>query len=226
MARELIEPAAAKPRLAMTYEAWLEWAGEQERKTEWVDGEVIVFMPTTVRHADVVGFLYTLLLHYARFLNLGRVLAESVEMRLAGAARVPDVLFVAREHLDRLTDKRLLGPADLVVEVVSEDSVARDREEKFREYAAAGVPEYWLIDARPGEQRADFYQRTEEGVYRPMPLDADGRYQSKVVPGFWLRPEWLWQEPLPNAWLLVATIDPAARAALDALDAGGQDDDG
>lgn len=38
------------------------------------------------------------------------------------------------------------GPADLVVGIVSPDSVGRDRGEKFYEYAQGGVPEYWLID--------------------------------------------------------------------------------
>jgi Uma2 family endonuclease len=54
-----------------------------------------------------------------------------------GPARQPDLLFVAREHLDRLTETRLSGPADFVVEVVSDDSVARDRADKFYEYQAA-----------------------------------------------------------------------------------------
>ena len=49
---------------------------------------------------------------------------------------------MAREHLERLTEARLSGPADLVVEVVSDDSVARDRADKFYEYQAAGITEY------------------------------------------------------------------------------------
>lgn len=54
--------------------------------------------------------------------------------------------FVASEHLDRLKETYLDGPADLVVGIVSPDSVGRDRGEKFYEYAQGGVPEYWLID--------------------------------------------------------------------------------
>jgi len=38
---------------------------------------------------------------------------------------------VAREHADRITDERVAGPADLIVEVISDDSVGRDRGDKF-----------------------------------------------------------------------------------------------
>ena len=36
-----------------------------------------------------------------------------------GNAREPDILYVAHENLHRLTDTRLAGPADLLIEVVS-----------------------------------------------------------------------------------------------------------
>ncbi len=215
MAHEVIDRGvvgAQRPR--MGYDEWLRWNPEGVR-SEWVNGEVIVFVPTTVRHADLVGFLYTLLSSYARFFALGRVFMETVEMRLAHAGRVPDILFVARDHLDRLSDKRLLGPADLVVELISDDSVERDREEKFREYAAAGIPEYWLLDGRSGHHQSDFYHLAPDGTYRHVPLDSDGRYRSAAVPGFWFRPDWLWHDPLPDALACFAAIAPdAVRAAL------------
>jgi len=213
MAREVAEPGTAgERRLTMTYEQWLAWAVGDNRKSEWVDGEVIVFMPTTVRHALVAGFLYKLLSLYVELLDLGEVLAETVEMRFAHAAREPDILFVKRENLHRLTDKRLLGPADLVVELVSDESETRDTVEKVAEYQAQGVPEYWLLDPRPNRQRADFYQLID-GLYRAVPPDEDGRYRSAALPGFWLRPDWLWQEPLPDTLTCLLAIAPEAIAA-------------
>jgi Uma2 family endonuclease len=108
--------------------------------------------------------------------------------------REPDLLFVAQEHLKRLKETHLDGPADLAVEVVSPESVGRDRGEKFYEYAQGGVPEYWLID--PQTKQAEFYQ-LEEGRYRVAFSGDEGRYQALVLPDFWLRVEWLWQDPLP-----------------------------
>ena len=75
-------------------------------------------------------------------------------------------------------------PADLVVEVISTESVARDSSEKFYEYQANGVREYWVIDPRPGLARADFWVLDDHGAYRPVPIGADGFYLSTVLPNF------------------------------------------
>jgi len=82
------------------------------------------------------------------------------------------------------------------LEIVSPESKARDRGEKFYEYEAAGVGEYWLID--PDRQQAEFYRLGADGHYWLFTADAEGVYRSEVLPGLWLRVEWLWQEPLPK----------------------------
>ena len=56
---------------------------------------------------------------------------------------------MASERLDRVHRTYLDGPADLVVEIVSPESAGRDRGEKYYEYEAAGIPEYWLLTRRP-----------------------------------------------------------------------------
>ena len=209
MAQTVTPPAAQEQRIAMTYEEFLAW-GEESQQMEWVDGEVIVFMPPTDKHQAVIVFLTTLLAAFVDLFDLGAVRVAPFEMRVQpdGASREPDVLFVAREHLDRLTPERLAGPADLVIEVISDSSLRRDRTDKFYEYQEAGVLEYWLFDPRPGKERADFWHLTAQGKYEPVLPDAEGRYHSAVLPGFWLRPDWLWQNPLPNAVATMAAIAP------------------
>jgi Uma2 family endonuclease len=110
--------------------------------------------------------------------------------------------------LNRLTEQRLVGPADLIIEIVSTESVSRDRREKFLEYAAAGVPEYWWIDPRPRQLRFEPFSLNSSGNYEPIPPDAQGRFYSLALPGFWLDPTWLWQDPLPEPLPLLLTIAP------------------
>jgi Uma2 family endonuclease len=197
-------------RWPMTYEAWRAWEVEG-LKSEWVDGEVIVFMPATIRHGDVMVFLAALLTAYNRFRDLG-VVAGSVAMRVGGRGRAPDIFFVRADQRDRVSEYGMDGPADLVVEIVCEDSVDRDYHEKFKEYADAGVPEYWTVDTRLDMRGARFFHLVA-GTYQPIPMDADGRVWSMVVEGFWVRPEWFVQDPLPSVLDCMREIAPEILAA-------------
>jgi len=194
----LLSPAEP-PR--MSYEEFLAWADE-DTLAEWVDGEIIMTSPASDRHQDLARFLTSVLGIFVETQELGVIRPAPFQMKLE-QGREPDLLFVAREHLDRLGGACLDGPADLVVEIVSPESAGRDRGEKFYEYARGGVPEYWLID--PQMESVEFY-RLEGGRYRLAFSGEAGRYEARVLPGFWLRVEWLWQKPLPSPVQTVAEI--------------------
>jgi Uma2 family endonuclease len=180
----------------MTYDEWQKWADE-DTHSEWVDGEVVEFVTATALHQRALLLFSALLLWYVERFDLGEVLVAGLHLRVEGAEREPDVLFVAKEHVDRIDGTRLIGPADLVVEIISDDSVDRDKREKFAQYAAAGVPEYWLFDPRPGEEWGKLYVCGADGTYQELPADAFGRLHSTVVPGFWFDPAWLWHDSRP-----------------------------
>lgn len=206
MARTTIDRPRQERRLRMSYEEFLAWADEDVH-AEWVDGEVTVFVTPGTRHQRIALFLIKLLSFYVDRFGLGEVMVAPFEMRILGgrSSRAPDILFVRRERLDRIDRRRLEGPADLVVEIVSDESVRRDRSEKLKEYQEAGVAEYWIVDARDGKEEFVPYRLAADGMYEAAPLDADGRYSAATVPGFWLRPAWLWMDPLPEPIELVMT---------------------
>ncbi len=181
------------PPAKMSYEEFLAWADE-DTLAEWVNGEVIMLSPASYPHQDLRDFLVVVLRIYVETRHLGRVLSAPFQMKLERSGREPDLLFVSRERMDIVRHTYLDGPADLAVEIVSPESVARDRGEKFVEYEAAGVREYWLLD--PERRRAEFYQLGADNRYQFALPDAEGIYRSKVVPGFWLRIDWLWERPL------------------------------
>ncbi|MBI5303173.1 MAG: Uma2 family endonuclease [Chloroflexi bacterium] len=204
LAQTSIQPTE-RPKI--TYEEFLASSGE-DLHAEWVNGEVIVHMTAKPLHQKILGFLYVLLEQFVRVFDLGEVFMAPTQMKATptGSGREPDIFFVAREHLDRVLENRLAGPADLVVEIISDDSVSRDLDEKFFEYQEAGVPEYWIIDPRPRRQRAWFYQRDARGQYQTAPVGDDGIYRSTSVPGFWINVNWLWQEDLPDPLSVFAEI--------------------
>ncbi|HLJ81499.1 MAG TPA: Uma2 family endonuclease [Ktedonobacterales bacterium] len=188
----------------VTYEAFLDWADE-DTHAEWVDGKVIMASPVSLRHQDIVNFLLDILSTYVRIHALGKVADGPFQMKLATSGREPDLLFVTTEHVDRLQSTYLNGPADLVVEVVPPESVSRDWTTKFAEYQKAGIPEYWVIDSVRND--AAFYQLNEAGQYQRIAPDANGVYTSRIVPGFWLRVAWLWQDSLPQTVPTLLEID-------------------
>jgi Uma2 family endonuclease len=203
----------------MTYEEFLAWADE-DTLAEWVAlpgeevGEVIMTSPASNRHQDVSGFLESVMRMYVEARNLGVLRSAPFQMKLEHG-REPDLIFLRREHLDRLKENYLDGPADLVVEIVLPESVGRDRGEKFYEYARGGVPEYWLIE--PEMQWTEFY-RLEGERYRVVLDGREGEYRSQVLPGFWLRVEWLWQEPLPSPLRALAEIVGMDAALVEAFE--------
>jgi Uma2 family endonuclease len=177
-----------------TFEEYLAWPGE-EKKVEWVDGEITVMAASSIRHELLLGFLQFVLKAYTLKHNSGLIFTSNVAMKLAAdrRGRQPDLLFISHERARLLRENHLDGPADLVVEIVSPESVGRDRGEKFVEYEAAGIREYWYLD--PQRQEVEFYRLDDAGRYRNAPID-DGVFRSQVINGFWLRVAWLWE--LPN----------------------------
>jgi Uma2 family endonuclease len=75
----------------------------------------------------------------------------------AGVSNIPDGMFISWDALERgraryvgEQDKAIEveGSPDMVMEVVSRSSVRKDTVSLMKCYWAAGVKEYWLVDAR------------------------------------------------------------------------------
>lgn len=196
-----VEPLETDPHPGrrMTEEEFVAWCRGFERvRAEWVDGEVVVMSPVNLEHLCLSEFLFRVMVDFVEARDLGAVHgADFINRFRAGdrlLRRLPDLWFVTKGRLDLLRPTYLDGPPDLAVEIVSPDSVARDYREKYLDYQAAGVREYWIID--PLTDNLEAFHRAG-GAFRPI-AEAEGRVASEVLPGFFLRPDWLWQDPLPK----------------------------
>lgn len=205
--------------LRMTWEEFLEF--DYEGQAEWVDGEVVFEMVTKV-HAVALSFISFFLRSFCDATGLGKAFTEPYVMRAVPgkSGRSPDIFVLLNASLPRMGDKFLDGPADLAVEIISDTSIRRDRDDKFREYAEGGVSEYWIIDARPGFERADFFVLAPDPAhpgrkaYRPVPIGDDGVYHSTILPGLWLQVAWLWQEDAVPLKCIAAVVGRERLLAL------------
>ena len=126
---------------------------ETNRIIELSEGRLTITPSPTDRHQRVLGELYFLLRSYVGAKKLGEIRMSPMDTRLwKGKIRQPNIVFMSNEHLDRITEVRW-GIPDLVVEVLSKETVRVDREDKYLEYQKAGVQEYWIVD--PFEQNIE-----------------------------------------------------------------------
>ena len=180
----------------ITFEEYLEQSSDT-RICEWIDGEVITMPGASFEHQTLSDFLLKVVSFFVESKNLGLVISSPFAMKLESQrrGREPDILFVSKERQHLFKKTYLDGAADLAIEIISPESVGRDRGEKFVEYEAAKIQEYWLID--PERKQVEFYRLNSDGFYQLAPTP-EGVFQSEVLPGFFLRVVWLWQEPLPT----------------------------
>jgi len=180
----------------MTAEQYAQWAFQQNFESEWVDGEVITRAPISSERDHLQWWIRNLLQFYVERRDLGLVIGPEFQVRLPRPSRrEPDILFVAKQRLVLLKPTYLDGPPDLAVEIVSPSSESRDWREKYLEYQAAGVRECWVID--PMSQNIEAYAMGTNQSYSLID-ENEGKLASTVVPGWYVKPAWLWQQPRPS----------------------------
>jgi Uma2 family endonuclease len=122
------------------------WLTDRSRRLiEYADGEIEVLAMPTEAHQAILTLLTRALLQYLD--PRGGVLRFApLRLRLQERNyREPDILVLLDRDDPRRAPRYWLG-ADWVLEVVSPDDPARDLVTKRREYAAAGIPEYWIVN--------------------------------------------------------------------------------
>jgi Uma2 family endonuclease len=129
---------------------YLELTQGSNRMVELSDGSLTVLPMPTTTHQLIVQYLVLSLFNFSSGAHLGTALSAPLRVRLwKGTFREPDVVFMLAEQVERMGEDFWDG-ADLVMEVVS--GSARDRKRDLvtnrREYAIAGIAEYWIIDPR------------------------------------------------------------------------------
>lgn len=133
----------------LTFEEYLTYDDGTDNRYEFEDGALLEMPPATGRHEAIITLL--LIRFYLEIQRLRlplQVRPSGTEVETPGQARRPDVCVLTHEQAESILNVTaiLQSPPPLVVEVVSPESVDRDYKRKTVEYAAAGIPEYWIAD--------------------------------------------------------------------------------
>ncbi|MFJ6937201.1 Uma2 family endonuclease [Streptomyces sp. NPDC101132] len=154
--------------------------------TELIDGSLVFLSPQTLFHSRAVSFFEWQLYHQApEDLEVIREFTIDIDRRNRPE---PDVIVVGETGCPDLNETRLPAASVLLaIEVVSEDSVERDREVKPAKYARAGIPHFWRVENDNGRAVIYVFERepatgsyTSTGIFhdrlkvtRPFPIDLD-----------------------------------------------------
>ena len=151
--------------------------------------------PASDAHEGIDEWLGRLLGEYVERRDLG-ILRRNMFLRLPRhrKLRVPDLMYVSAARRARVKPTLVDDAPDLIIEIVSPDSTNRDRREKYLEYQAGGVPEYWIIDPLTRTVSAYTLRGRKFAPIRPV----DDRYDSAVLPGVFLRAKWLFGAERPK----------------------------
>jgi Uma2 family endonuclease len=189
----------AKPRFA-TFEEYLSYSEELEGRFLLIDGALVEVPPESPENDFFALNLRDLLIRVMSS-RLPRVHTCEIQVPVLqpkdAANRFPDLVVLRPEHLDlmvrRLTITIEMPPPQLIAEVVSPGKSNRDRDfiNKRAQYAAIGIPEYWLID--PSE-RAVTVLELQGNDYREIGIFKNGdRIVSPTFPELALTAEDVFQ---------------------------------
>jgi len=201
MATIIIEEQLEIPDGIHCLEDFRRWARSDEfpeqGRISYLNGRIEVDMSPEdlYSHSSLKTEVVIAVGQFIKFNKMGDVFTDRTRISSPEAilSCEPDVLFLSYEsqkagrvRLVPKSNKRpgryveIEGPPDLIVEVVSDSSVKKDTQTLPKLYFAAGVPEFWLADARGDELFFQIHTRGEQG-FVAQSIDAAGFQRSAIL---------------------------------------------
>jgi len=171
-----------------SFEEYLSYYDGTDDRYELVDGELILMNPPTGRQALIIRNISHLLEDEIFRLSLSWVALQMFGVRTAHRrSRLPDLCVMTLEVAQELKEVSAVldSGALIVIELVSIDSGKTDYRYKRTEYAAAGIPEYWIID--PQQNKVSILQLVE-GLYEENIYEGEDVVRSLLLPELVITP--------------------------------------
>jgi len=186
-----VAPKASKPSWPMPPEGG--WTADDLDRlpnlpphTELIDGSLVFVSPQTLFHTRTIDF-FTWQLQSLAPADFEVIREFTIDIDRQNRPE-PDVVVVRADVVQDPEQTRFPAEAVLLaVEVVSEDSVSRDRETKPLKYARAGIAHYWRVENEKGRAAVHAFELepttgayTSVGIFRermkvdvPFPVNLD-----------------------------------------------------
>lgn len=155
---------------------------EDNKRREIIEGELFVTPSPIANHQTILLNLAKTFLDYLNDHPIGKVYVSPLDVILSEFDVLqPDLMFVLKERVGIVKDW-VRGAPDLVVEILSPTTAARDRGIKLKAYARFRVKEYWIVD--PAHRAVEFYRQAAGGYELTQTCREDQTLTSPLLPGF------------------------------------------
>ena len=164
-----------------TYEDYLRL--EDDKRYEVINGRLMELNTPTPLHQGILGNIVFLVWDFVRKREVGKILHAPLDVVFSARNVLqPDIIFISKDRLGIIGEKAIMGPPDLVVEIISPATVRRDTVVKKEIYERFGVKEYWIV--YPGERAVEVWVLNDKGKYELFSVaEGEGRVKSKVLEG-------------------------------------------
>jgi Uma2 family endonuclease len=153
------------------------------KRHEIIDGVHFVTPSPGHRHQVLVTRLAVAIANYLEIHPVGEVTVAPLDIVLTKWDVVqPDVIVVAHDQREIVTEPNIQGAPALVIEVLSPGTKLRDLGIKRQLYERGGVREYWIVDANT----VAVHHRSSDGalVLREVLAHSSQMLTTPLLPGF------------------------------------------
>lgn len=148
-----------------------------------IGGELVMTPSPTPYHQMVSMKLELKMASFVLEKDLGIVLYAPLDVYLDETETYqPDIIFISKERLSIIEEKRINGAPDLVAEILSPSTGYYDLRSKYKVYEKKGVREYWIVD--PQHKSVQVFCRQEGKFVLDQEAEQQGTVKSRVIAGF------------------------------------------
>jgi Uma2 family endonuclease len=150
----------------LTYDDLLAMFPEDDGlRHELIDGEHFVTASPNTRHQRLAGRLHlALATHLDRFPEQGEVFIARLDVIFSPYDVVePDLLVVAGDQQEIVTEQNIQGAPAIVIEILSPSTRTMDQQRKRQLFERSQVREYWIVD--PDADAVTMYRRCADSSF-------------------------------------------------------------
>jgi len=178
--------APKTPDRRLTYEDFLDFPDDDGLRHEIIDGKHYVTPSPNTRHQVLVGRLHLEIgLYLRQHTSVGQIFLSPLDVVFTNFDIVePDLLFVAADQADILTEQNVQGAPALVIEILSRGTKKKDEQIKRLLFERAAVREYWIVD--PERDQVSVFARQEDGSLSRVAMlsrDLSDVLTTRLMPG-------------------------------------------